>query len=190
MRLRRPTVETLAVLLSLFFLQRALALLAPALAASLFVLSAPLARPWTVATSVYTHASVGHLASNAVGVVLFGLAVERVTTRLRFHAFFLGAGALSGLAEVLVQSVLGPGTAVVGASGAVLGLLGYLIAGNGISERMLGWLSLDARQQALLFGLVAVGLTVATMGPDIAVYGHFAGLVLGLAAGRLRLLHV
>jgi membrane associated rhomboid family serine protease len=191
-RLRRPTLEALAVVLVLFVVQQALRLVAPAAAALLFTLSAPLAQPWAVVTSVYAHGSVGHLASNAVGLLLFGLAVERVTTRWRFHAFFLVVGALSAVAEVAVQSLLAPGpvVGVLGASGAVLGLLGYLLAGNALSAAVVGRLSLDGRQQAVLFGAVAVLLTIATAGPRVAVVGHFTGLALGLAAGRLRLLHV
>ena len=186
----RPTVETLAVLLAVFAVQSLLGLLVPPLAAALFVLYDPAAQPWALATSVYAHSGVGHLLSNAVGLVLFGLAVERVTTRWRFHAFFFTVGALSGLGQIGWSALVGTGGGVVGASGAVLGLLGYLVGGNAVSEAAVGRLDLSVRQQAAVFGLVAVAVTWATAGPGVAVGGHFVGLGLGLVAGRLRLLHV
>jgi membrane associated rhomboid family serine protease len=189
-RLRgRPTLETLALLVAVFAVQSLLRVLAPPLAAGLFVLYDPGAQPWALATSVYAHGGPGHLLTNAVGLVLFGLAVERVTTRWRFHAFFLTVGALSGVGQVLWSAAFSTGGGVLGASGAVLGLLGYLVGGNAVSEAAVGRLDLSVRQQAVVFGLVAVGVTWATAGPGVAVGGHFVGLALGLVAGRLRLLH-
>ncbi len=188
----RPTVDLLVVFAVVFLLQQVLALVSASLMAALFFLDAPVARePWALVTSVYAHGSVSHLVSNTVGMVLFGLLVERVTTRWWFHLFFLTVGALSGATEIAWQQLLGadqPG--VVGASGGVLGLLGYVVAGNAIADRTVGRLELDVREQVLVFGAIAVAITVVTMGPQVAVVGHFVGLVCGLVAGRLRLLHV
>lgn len=189
-RLWRPTTEVLAALVVVFAVQQALAVVDPPLVGTLFLLSEPLARPWTVATNVYAHAGIQHLLTNLVAVALFGLVVERVTTRARFHAFFLGVGALAGLSQVFVQSLLRDAGGVVGASGAVLGLLGYLVAGNAFTAATVDWIGWTPRQQSLVFGAVAVVVTLSTRGPNVAVAGHFTGLALGLLAGRLRLLHV
>lgn len=187
----RPTVDLLVVFVVVFLVQSLIELVSAPLVASLFVLSAPLVdQPWAVVTSVYAHGDLSHLLSNAAGLVLFGLLVERVTTRWRFHAFFLTVGALSGTAEIAWQGFAGAGAGVVGASGGVLGLLGYLVAGNTIADRTVGRLELGVREQVVLFGAIAVAITFVTMGPRVAVAGHFVGLVLGLLAGRMRLLHV
>lgn len=187
-----PTVETAVVVVGAFLVQFPLSLLG---LWGLFVLQpAFLLAPWTIVTSVYAHASVGHLVGNLVGLAVFGWLVERTTTRLRFHAFFVAAGALAGLSEVTLGSVLSLSPrAVLGASGAIFALMGYAIIGN----RLAGWAleAVEAATDAEWAGtavliLVAALLAVVLSGPGSAVVAHATGLAIGLFAGRLRLLHV
>lgn len=186
---RSPTVETLTVFAVVFLVQRLVGLVSERLAFGLFVLAPPVSvRPWTLLVSVYAHAGVAHLVSNAVVLLLVGLAVERVTTKWRFHAFFAGVGMLAGLTQVVVTDLVGPATPVLGASGAVFGLLGYLLAGNPVTDTVLGWLPLSGRARVALLLVLAAGATLLTAGPGVALVAHFTGLVLGALAGRVRLL--
>ncbi|MEF8780628.1 MAG: rhomboid family intramembrane serine protease [Haloferacaceae archaeon] len=185
---RNPTVETLAAFVVVKLLQPVAGL--AGLAGYLFVLSAPVAvAPWTLVTSVYAHANLAHLFANAVALVLVGPLVARRTTRLRFHLFFVSTGAIAGVAEVWFGGVIGP-RGVLGASGAVFALLGYLLAGNRASAALFDRVEVSPRAQLGLFLVVALVVTLATGGPGVALFAHFAGLVLGLLAGRLRLLDV
>lgn len=188
---RSPTVETLVAFAVVFAAQQLVGVVSQALAVGLFVLAPPVtARPWTLLVSVYAHGGVGHLVSNAVVLTLVGFAVERVTTRWRFHAFFAGVGMLAGLTQVVVSGVVGPGTRVLGASGAVFGLLGYLLAGNPVTDTVLGWLPLGDRGRIALLLALAGGMTLLTAAPGVALIAHFTGFVLGAVAGRARLLDV
>jgi membrane associated rhomboid family serine protease len=187
---RSPTVETLALMGGVFLVQFPLSLVG---LAGPFALSPAFpAAPWTLVTSVYSHAGPGHLLGNAVLLAVVGLLVERVTTRLRFHAYFVATGATAGLVEVLAPSLTGP-TAVLGASGAVFALLGYVVAGNVAADR-LGSAVVRATGRAwadtALLAAVAVVVAVATTGPNSALLAHATGLLVGLLAGRGRLLHV
>lgn len=183
----RPTLQTLLGLAAVFVLQSALALGGGS--EWLFLLGPDVAqRPWTLATHVYAHASPGHLVSNALGLAIVGTLVSRRTSTLRFHGFFLLAGALSGLAEVTLGTAIGPPTAVVGASGAIFALVGYLLAGNAVSSALLDRVAPSPRAQAALFLGVAVLLTLATASPRAALFGHASGLILGFVAGRTGLL--
>lgn len=185
-RVRSPTAVLLVVLVGVFLLQELLALVNVPLIA--FALSTPLDdQPWTLVTSVYAHSSLSHLLANALALAVLGLAIERVTTPLRFHLFFLLTGMAAGATEVLVASAMGQRVAVVGASGAVFALLGYGLTGNAMAGAILSKLSRRLRL-ALLAGL-AIVVTLATAAPGVAVLAHFAGFVLGAAAGRQRLLH-
>ena len=184
----RPTVQTLVALAVVFLIQQVAGLFG-ALEAVLFVLYGPVgARPWALVTSVYAHASLPHLLGNAVALAVVGPLVARRTTTLRFHSFFVVTGALAGVGEVVVGGFLGPPRGVLGASGAVLALFGYLLAGNVVSTRLLDRLTLSPRVLLVVFGVVVVGLTLLASGPGSAVVGHATGLALGLVAGRLRLL--
>jgi membrane associated rhomboid family serine protease len=189
---RSPTVETTLLLVGVFLLQYPLVLVG---FVGLFALGpGVLSAPWTLLTSTYAHGSPGHLLGNLLGLVLFGGLVERVSSRVRFHAFFVLSGALSGLAEVTLGSVVAlDARAVVGASGAVFALMGYAITGNGLADRLLRAVDrLTATRGTVTVVLVglAVLFAVATSGPRTAVVGHAAGLSIGLLAGRRRLLHV
>lgn len=183
-----PVVETLGAVVGMYVLQLVFGALGLATIGLVAVDSSVVTQPWTLATSVYAHAGIGHLAANAVGIVLFGALVARRTTRARFHGFFLGTGALAGLAEVWIGGLTGPSPAVLGASGAVFALFGYLLAGNLVSTWLLDRVTLSPRVQVLLGFAIAVGLTLATASPGVALIGHATGLLLGLVAGRLGVL--
>jgi membrane associated rhomboid family serine protease len=71
-------------------------------------------------TSVYAHASLTHLAVNAIARVIVGVPLKPFSTRGRFHAFVLVTGPLAGLAELAVGGLLGGSVSVLGASRAIL----------------------------------------------------------------------
>ena len=183
----KAVVETLGLFLVVF----ALELVAPlfGLGAAAFALALPLAvHPWTIVTSVYAHGSVDHLLANAVALLVAGLLVARRTSRVRFHAFFLITGALSGVATVLVGSAVGGVAAVLGASGAILALVGYLLSGNLATESLLGRVRLSRRAWAVVVVVLAAAVAVVTGGPRVALTAHVVGFLLGLGAGRLHVL--
>jgi len=189
-----PTVVTLGVVAAVFALQQVVGLVAPQRA--LFGLSNPLlAQPWTLVTSVYAHAGPGHLLANAAALALLGLLVERQTTGARFHAFFLGTGVLAGVAQVSAAGLLGPlvpgltaQVNVLGASGAIFGLLGYLLAANRVTETVVAGVSLSAEAQLALGAVLALAVTLATANPGVALLAHFTGLLVGFLSGRAHLL--
>lgn len=195
---RSPTVQTLLAFVVIYVLQgieRAFEFgsgwtsQGPASGAGSFALGLPLAsRPWTILLSVYAHASVGHLLANAIALVVVGFLVEHRTTRLRFHAFFAGTGAIAGVAHLYVTAALGSPTAVLGASGAVFALLGYAVTGNRAVAPVLAWIDPDRTVTLAAFAVVAVVVVLATASPGIALVVHFVGLLAGLVAGRVHLL--
>ena len=192
-----PIAELLLVFVIVYALQLVTAV--ADLVAGLFILAPPVSEnPWTIVTSVYAHGDLGHLASNAIALVLFGWPVARSTTRARFHLFFLVTGAIAGLSQILVRDLLTalpllgfsgvPG--VLGASGAVFALLGYLLASNRLSSGIGSMVELPRWVTYSVFIVVAAVLTFATAQPGVALIAHFTGLLVGLVAGRLNLLSV
>lgn len=195
---RSPTVQTLLAFVLIYVLQgieRAFEFgsgwtpQGPASGAGSFALGLPLAsRPWTILLSVYAHAGVGHLLANAIALVVVGFLVEHRTTRLRFHAFFAGTGAIAGVAHLYVTASLGSPTGVLGASGAVFALLGYAVTGNRAVAPVLAWIDPGRTVTLAAFAVVAVVVVLATASPGIALVAHFVGLLAGLVAGRVHLL--
>ncbi|WP_049971648.1 rhomboid family intramembrane serine protease [Haladaptatus cibarius] len=193
MRLSRsPTIQTLIVFCIVYVLQSVIRLVSPALMVSLFALSPPVAvHPWTLPLSVYSHVSLGHLLSNAIALVFAGVLIERVTTKFRFHAYFLTVGIVAGVAQIWIGGLFSADPiGVLGASGAVFGLFGYLIAGNPVADAVFGRLHLSRRAQiAVVFGLALLA-TLMTASPGVALIAHFTGFAVGLIAGRLHILRV
>lgn len=206
--LASPTVQTLAIFVLVFVAMRLLAGIWPALAA-LFVLSTPITvQPWTLVTSVYSHASLGHLLSNSLVLLLVGLPLERATTSWAFHLFFVATGAIAGLSQVWAVEVMALVTAglefllgwlievptvdgnigVLGASGAVFAMLGYHATGNRLSSQLFSSISIPWWAQTAAFVVLAVAVTLWTAAPGVALFAHFVGLLLGLVAGRVGLL--
>lgn len=182
-----PTLELLLVFTGFFLIDAIASVIG--LSAGVFALAAPLTdRPWTLATSVYAHASITHLIANAVALAIVGFPLERTTTRLRFHSFFLAAGALAGASQILIAGLLATPTSVIGASGAVFALFGYAITGNRLAGPLLDRLAPTRRTQFIIFASLAVGVTIITAAPGVALIAHFTGLLLGTIAGRLHLL--
>jgi len=184
---RSPTLTLVVVFVAVYILELLVGVFG--VPRSAFALATPVTlRPWTLVTSVYAHGSIGHLLANSVGLVLVGLVLERRTSRERFHLFFLVTGALAGLVQVWVTGFLGAGAPVLGASGAIFALVGYVLAGNRVSDTVLSAVPLSGRAQLTVFVVVAAALTILTAGRGVALVAHFTGLLLGLLAGRAHLL--
>jgi membrane associated rhomboid family serine protease len=177
-----PTLQTLAVMGVVFVVQQVLQLVG--LMGFFFVLSPSFfARPWSLVTSVYAHANLTHLLGNALVLLPVGLAIESFTSRVRYHAFFVTTGVIAGLSQVFLT-----GSGVLGASAAIFALLGYLVTGNPVSNSVLDRLGLDRRVQLVVFGVLAVLVTIFTGSPGVALVAHFTGFLLGLVGGRLGVL--
>lgn len=187
-RLKSPTVDLLFLFGVIYLFQQIGGIFG--LGIAWFALAAPIERPWTLITTIYAHASIGHLLTNAIALGVVGVALERFTTRLRFHGFVLVTGMVAALTELLVGALLGTPVAVLGASGAILALYGYVLAGNPITGGVLSLVDLGRRAKIALIAGIALVVTVLTAGPGVALVAHFTGFALGLGAGRLRLLRV
>jgi membrane associated rhomboid family serine protease len=76
-------------------------------------------KPWTLATYMFLHGSIGHLFFNMLGLFFFG---SRLETRLGSKSF-LWLYFLAGVGGALFQTVFASAAPMVGASGAIYGLL-------------------------------------------------------------------
>jgi membrane associated rhomboid family serine protease len=145
----------------------------------------------TLLSALFLHGGWTHALMNAAFALAFGTPLARflgsdARGAVTFFAFYLVCGVLSNLAFAAVH----PGSAalVVGASGAVSGLMGAaarLMAGEGwrlgpiFSRTVLGmgamWTVVN-----LVIGLLAQGLMPGTDGAAIAWEAHIAGFVAGV----------
>lgn len=157
---------------------------------AVFVLRWPLTEhPSAIVLSVYAHGSLPHLAANTIALAIVGPLVAYTTSPFRFHVFFLVSGAIAGVVQVLATVPFG-GAGVLGGSGAIFALMGYVLVANRASNWALAWLPLGSIGSLVLFGLLAAVVTLATAAPGVALVAHFTGFLVGTVAGYPRLLHV
>ncbi|MBG6237611.1 membrane associated rhomboid family serine protease [Mycetocola sp. CAN_C7] len=140
------------------------------------VYSTPVAfEPWRMLTSVFVHSQsfIFHIALNMYSLWLFGQALEPMLGRARFLALYL----ISGFAGSLGVLFLTDGsTAVVGASGAIFGLMGAFL----VIQRKLG-----GNMNGLLV-LVGINLVIGFIpGINVAWQAHVGGLVGGALVGLI-----
>jgi membrane associated rhomboid family serine protease len=136
-------------------------------------------------TSMFLHGSWMHLLGNMWFLWIFGDNVEDAMTRPRFIAFYL----LCGIAAALTQVATGPtsGVPVVGASGAISGVMGaYLILYPRVRVYLLvplGFLLTSIAVPAWTMLLYWVGLQVLSgfvslgnqAGAGVAFWAHVGG---------------
>lgn len=137
---------------------------------SLFVLPGPLFQPWRLLTMTLVHASIWHVALNMLALWALGRSLEPLLGRWRFLALYL----LSALGGSVLVALLAPLTWVVGASGAVWGLLGAMF----IIGRHIG---ANVTAIAVLLGL---NLVITFLpGSNISWQAHIGGGLVGLLVG-------
>ena len=150
----------------------------------------------TLVSHVFLHASALHLTGNMVFLFVFGPCVEDRLGRMRFLIFYLACGIAGGVAHALS----GPDsiTPLVGASGAISGVLGaYLIVQRRsqiltlllglLPIRLPGWVVVATYfvlQYLLYLNPTDAGTTQVAYG--VHVYGFLAGVLGGLLIHRLR----
>lgn len=143
----------------------------------------------TLVTSLFLHGSWPHVLMNSVAALAFGPPVARLMGlgprgALVFLLFYLVCGIVGGLGFVLADPRESVG--VVGASGAISGLLGAasrIIQGHGrigpiFGQTVIGmaiaWVIVN-----VVLGLLPPGWSPGTMGMSVAWQAHIAGFAAG-----------
>jgi len=157
-------------------------LIAPAFAFDYLALNpATLAfRPWTLITHMFLHGSMEHLFVNMILLFYGGTLLERIVGENRFLQIFIVSGIIGAIGQMLIT----PAGDMMGASGALYGVLGCLaVIAPEIRVLLFFVLPLSIRASVFLFAF----LDFAMMGTadSIAHMAHITGLVAGLAYGMM-----
>lgn len=172
---------------------------------AMFYFGSPLFEPYQVATHMFMHGGLMHLAFNMFALWMFGSLLERIWGPKRFLFFYLftGLGAAflhQGFSAFQVfrlsGSVLPPDqvvfsayelarmyqTPVVGASGAIYGLLmayGMLFPNTNL---YLMFLPVPIKAKHMVIGLIAISVFFGFAqysGDNIAHFAHLGGMLFG-----------
>lgn len=122
---------------------------------------------YRLVTAMFLHASILHIGFNMYVLWVIGTPVEQYLGKVRYLALYLVSG-LAGSAGALLQS---PITPVLGASGAIFGILGAMM--------ILEW-QVTGRLAGQAAALVAINLGLSFVIPNISWGGHVGGLIGGM----------
>ena len=134
---------------------------------------------WQAFTYIFIHADFWHFLFNALLLWMLGRTLEPDMGPRKFLLYFLGCGA----AAALLTAAWEPGSLrpVIGASGAVYGLLGafaYLYPNAQVNFYFL--FPMSARSMAILLGTIEFVMTLSHSGSKISSVTHLGGLAAGL----------
>ena len=130
--------------------------------------------PWRLLTSAFTHVQIFHIFSNLFMLWQLGPPLEQMLGRLRFTILYI-LSALGGSVAVWILSA--PGGATLGASGAVLGLVGALLVISRARGLDVTWI--------IMYVAVTAFLSFAI--PNVSWEGHLGGFVVGAAVAWIYL---
>jgi len=135
---------------------------------------------WRLLTYMFLHGGLMHIAFNMWCLWDLGALCESLYGRWTFACIYLITGIAGGLASVAWN----PGVLSVGASGAIFGLAGALLASFYLGEFSVPRIAIQGTLRSLLF-FVGFNVLFGTMISGIDNACHFGGLISGLILGAL-----
>jgi rhomboid protease GluP len=135
---------------------------------------------WRLAASVFVHGGLIHLAVNMWSLLVIGPLVERIYGHLAFAALYLAAG----VGGAITSAAVPPVRVSVGASGAICGVLGGLLAFLVLRRRAIPPTVLRQLRRNVL-GVVLFMAVLGALVPTIDQAAHLGGLAAGFASGLI-----
>lgn len=139
---------------------------------------------WRLVSANFLHFGSFHLLVNMVALYALGTWLEPFLGLGKFLVCYFVSGMGAMLVSALVALAADFSIAVVGASGAVMGLLGSITA---ILLRSWQREKVAIAAQGLQFVLLIIALQVGSdlLNPQVSIVGHVSGLILGFLLGGI-----
>ena len=120
-----------------------------------------------------------HLAFNCYALYILGKLIETLSNRAHLAIVFL----LATIGGYILSLIFLPEGNSVGASGGILGFLGYLTAYGFVRRKLLT----DAFLKNMLFNVAFIAFTGIFVLPNVDNFAHLGGLVAGAIYGFLQI---
>ena len=129
---------------------------------------------WRLVTAMFLHGGLIHIGFNMMALMQFGPALEELYGSARYFFLYVVTGAFG----FLVSAAMGNHS--LGASGALLGLVGLMLA---VTTRRGGAYMRELRSR--LISSVVILFALGFMGMGMDNYAHGAGLAAGFGLGKI-----
>ena len=145
--------------------------------------NAPEFHSYQFVTYMFLHAGFGHLFSNMFALWMFGRTLEYELGSQRFLTYYMVCGIGAALIQIGVASLFGENLTLLGASGAVFGLLlafGVLHPNNMIYIIPLPF-PIKAKWFVVGYAVLEIALGWSPINTGVAHFAHVGGMLWGVA---------
>ena len=129
---------------------------------------------WQPLTTIFAHGGIGHLGMNMFVLWQFGNLIERFKGAKELVALYIISGLLTSLLSFAYVYYLDNNVNLVGASGAICALLGYVAYYD------------KTQRNGIITWVLLISVAPLLIGLPIAWYAHFIGLAVGFLYAIIR----
>ena len=134
---------------------------------------------WRILTSAALHGSIMHLGFNAYALYVLGRMIEMLSNRAHLAVVFF----ISIIGGNLLGLAFGPNVLSIGASGGVIGFLGYLTVYGYKRRKLLS----HAFLKNMLINVVIIAVFGLFIMPNVDNFAHLGGFLVGAVYGFVQI---
>ena len=136
---------------------------------------------WRLFTATFLHSGLMHLSFNCIALFIFGQQLEQIYGHSRFLAIYFIAGLAGSVTSYALSISATPNTLGVGASGAIFGVIGGLVAFYVMHRNRFGVIGRQSLTGLLV--IVAINVVFGFIVPGVDNFAHIGGFIAGLLTG-------
>lgn len=129
---------------------------------------------WQPLTTIFAHGGIAHLGMNMFVLWQFGNLIERFRGKKEIIFLYFITGIITSLLSFLYIYYLDHNVNLVGASGAICAILGYVAYYD------------KAQRSGIITWILLISVAPLLIGLPIAWYSHFIGLAVGFIYALIR----
>lgn len=134
---------------------------------------------WRILTAAALHGGIMHLAFNCYALFVLGKLIETLSNRAHLAIVFL----LSAIGGGILSLIFIPEITSIGASGGIVGFLGYLTVYGFKRRKLLP----DSFLKNMIFNVVFIAFVGIFVMENVDNFGHLGGLLAGAVYGLIQI---
>jgi membrane associated rhomboid family serine protease len=139
--------------------------------------------PYQIITHMFLHANLGHIFFNMFGLFMFGRILESVLGSKRFFILYFASGIGAAALQLGIYYFQGAPAIMIGASGAIFGILAAFAIMFPNVELMIIFLPIPIKAKYLvpIYAVLELFFGIASFkGDNIAHFAHLGGAIVGV----------
>lgn len=122
---------------------------------------------WQPLTTMFMHGGIMHLLMNMIVLFQFGSIIENTRGKIFFVILYIGGGILTSFLTFFYIYNFNPSSNVIGASGAICVLIGWIAQKDPYNRK------------GLIAAILLISFAPLLLGVNVAWFGHIFGFVVG-----------